>query len=111
MDLETAQLLRRGFPRFLYADLHSLFLGKDPDGTRVPQGLPDAPDWFACFDSVQLNEDEMEQLGPDPLAVAAGGPAPGGPPPAVTPGARGGAAFPGDPLPAPPTPPRPPPPP
>src|SRR6267142_2060419 len=28
MSLEAAQLLRRGFPHFLYADLHSLFLGK-----------------------------------------------------------------------------------
>src|SRR5256884_3240579 len=81
MDLETAQLLRRGFPRFLYADLHSLFLGKEPDGTRVPRPLPDAPAWFGCFDTVQLNSDEMEQLGPDPLAVAAGAPAPGCPTP------------------------------
>ncbi len=98
MDLETAQLLRRGFPRFLYADLHSLFLGKDPDGTRVPQGLPDAPDWFACFDSVQLNEDEMEQLGPDPLAVAAGALARGCRTLVVTLGARGAAYFTGDPV-------------
>jgi len=71
MDLATAQLVRRGFPRFLYADLHSLFLGKEPDGTRVPQPLLDAPAWFGCFDTVQLNAEEMEQLGPDPLAVAA----------------------------------------
>jgi hypothetical protein len=72
LDLETAQLLRHGFPRFLYADLHSLFLGKEPDGTRVPQPLPNAPAWFGCFDAVQLNEDEFHQLGPDPLVVAAG---------------------------------------
>src|SRR5258705_381462 len=50
MNLETAQLLRRGFPRFVYADLHSLFLGKEPNGMRVPRPLPDAPPWFACFD-------------------------------------------------------------
>ena len=72
LTLETAQLLRRGFPRFLYADLHSLFLGKEPDGTRVPQPLPQALAWFGCFDCVQLNEEEMRQLGDDPLAVAAG---------------------------------------
>ena len=98
MDLETAQLLRHGFPRFLYADLHSLFLGKDPDGTRVPQGLPDAPAWFTCFDTVQLNEDEMEQLGPDPLAVAAGALARGCRTLVVTLGARGAAYFTGDPV-------------
>src|SRR2546426_169819 len=34
MSLETAQLLRRGFPQFIYADLHSLFLGKEPGGIR-----------------------------------------------------------------------------
>ena len=98
MDLETAQLLRRGFPGFLYADLHSLFLGKDPDGTRVPQGLPDAPAWFACFDTVQLNEDEMEQLGHDPLAVAAGALARGCRTLVVTLGARGAAYFTADPV-------------
>src|SRR2546426_318939 len=42
MNLETAQLLRRGFPQFIYADLHSLFLGKEPDGMRVPRTLPQA---------------------------------------------------------------------
>lgn len=71
MDLTTAQLLRHGFDRLLYADLHSLFLGKEPDGTRVPQPLPNAPAWFGCFDVVQLNEDEMRHLGDDPLVVAA----------------------------------------
>lgn len=71
LDLATAQLLRRGFPRFIYADLHSLFLGKLDDGTRVLQPLPDPAAWFGCFDLVQLNEDEFAQIGPDPLAVAA----------------------------------------
>src|SRR5206468_1370289 len=72
LSVETAQLLRRGFPRFVYADLHSLFLGKEADGTRVPQPLPDASTWFGCFDTVQLNEEELEQLGADPFLVAAG---------------------------------------
>ncbi len=98
MDLETAQLLRRGFPRFLYADLHSLFLGKEPDGTRVPRPLPDAPAWFGCFDTVQLNSDELEQLGPDPLAVAAGALARGCHTLVVTLGPRGAAYFTGDPV-------------
>ncbi len=71
MDLVTAQYLRRGFAKILYADLHSLFLGKADDGTRIPQPLPNAPSWFSCFDYVQVNEDELAQLGPDPLRVAA----------------------------------------
>ena len=98
LDLETAQLLRRGFSRFLYADLHSLFLGKEPDGTRVPQPLPDAPGWFGCFDVVQLNEEELAQLGPDPLLVAAGALARGCQTLVVTLGPRGAAYFTGRPV-------------
>jgi pfkB family carbohydrate kinase len=98
LDLATAQLLRRGFPRFLYADLHSLFLGKEPDGTRVPRPLPDAPDWFGCFDMVQLNEDELEQLGADPLVTAAGALARGCATLVVTLGSRGAAYFTGSPV-------------
>jgi len=98
MELATAEQLRRGFPRFLYADLHSLFLGKEPDGTRVPQPLPNAPAWFGCFDVVQLNEEELEQLGEDPLAVAAGALARGCRALVVTLGARGAAYFTGRPV-------------
>ena len=71
MNLETAQLLRRGFPRSIYADLHSLFLGRLDDGTRVLQPLPGVAGWFDCFDTVQLNEDEFSQVSADPLAAAA----------------------------------------
>src|SRR2546426_11859620 len=94
MDLPTAQLLRLSFRRFLYADLHSLFLGKEPDGTRVPRPLPQAPAWFGCFDYVQLNEEELAQLGDDALALAAGGVGEGWPAPVVTPGRRGRGYFP-----------------
>lgn len=70
-DLATARLLRQGFDRTIYADLHSLLLGKEPDGMRVFQPLPDPRGWFSCFDYLQVNTMEMEQLGTDPLAVAA----------------------------------------
>jgi hypothetical protein len=69
--LGTAQALRQGFSGPIYADLHSLFLGMQQDGIRVLRPLPDAPSWFGCFDLVQLNEEEMQQLTPDPLALAA----------------------------------------
>ena len=69
--LGTAQALRQGFPGPIYADLHSLFLGMQQDGMRVLRPLPDAPAWFGCFDMIQLNEDEMQQLTPDPLTLAA----------------------------------------
>jgi len=70
--LGTAQALRQGFAGPIYADLHSLFLGMHQDGMRVLQPLPNAPAWFGCFDMVQLNEEEMRQLTPDPLTLAAG---------------------------------------
>ena len=71
LTLGTAQALRQGFGGPIYADLHSLFLGMQHDGIRVLQPLPDAAAWFGCFDVVQLNEDEMRQLSPDPLSLSA----------------------------------------
>lgn len=71
MTLGTAQALRQGFKGPIYTDLHSLFLGMQQDGMRVLQPLPDASEWLGCFDFVQLNEDEMRQLSPDPLSLAA----------------------------------------
>jgi hypothetical protein len=71
MCLGTAESLRRGFAGPIYADLHSLLLGMGGDGVRVLQPLPNASSWFGCFDVIQVNEDEMNQLGPDPLALAA----------------------------------------
>jgi hypothetical protein len=69
--LFTAESLRRGFDGPIYADLHSLFLGLGPDGVRMLRPLPNAPAWFAFFDVVQLNEEELAMLGGDPLAIAA----------------------------------------
>ena len=71
MCLGTAEALRQGFRGPIYADLHSLFLGMSADGIRMLRPLPNAPAWFAFFDIVQLNEEEMQQLGPDPLPMAA----------------------------------------
>jgi sugar/nucleoside kinase (ribokinase family) len=41
------------------------------DGIRILRPLADAPSWFGCFDIVQLNEEEMQQLTPDPLSLSA----------------------------------------
>lgn len=71
LTLGTAQALRQGFAGPIYADLHSLFLGMQHDGSRMLRPLPDAAEWFGCFDMVQLNEDEMRQLSPDPLTLSA----------------------------------------
>ena len=93
LELATARLLRRGFSRLLYADLHSLFFGKAEDGMRYLQAPPHARDWFACFDVVQVNEEEMQQLGDDPLAVAADALTQGCATLCVTLGARGAVYF------------------
>ncbi len=42
-----------------YADLHSLFLGSESDGVRVPRVVSDAPHVAACFDCVQMNQEEF----------------------------------------------------
>ncbi len=89
--LGTAEALRRGFRGPIYADLHSLFLGMQHDGMRVLRPLPDAPSWFGCFDTIQMNEDEMRQLSPDPLALAADAIGAGVSLLVVTLGARGAA--------------------
>jgi sugar/nucleoside kinase (ribokinase family) len=70
-DLGTAQALRRAFRRPLYGDLHSLALGMRPDGERHYRPVDEPLAWLACFDIAQVNEDEMGQLGDDPLALAA----------------------------------------
>ncbi|HEY4321447.1 MAG TPA: PfkB family carbohydrate kinase [Gemmatimonadales bacterium] len=89
MCLGTAEALRHGFSGPIYADLHSLFLGTNPDGIRTLRPLPNAPAWFSFYDVVQLNEDEMQQLDADPLAVAADAIASGVSLLNVTVGARG----------------------
>ena len=89
MPLGTAQALRRGFHGPLYADLHSLFFGMPPDGVRMLRPLDNVREWFACFDAVQLNEDEMRQISTDPMGAAAEALGQGVSLLAVTLGARG----------------------
>jgi hypothetical protein len=72
MELGTARALRQAFRGPIYGDLHSLFLGMPQDGIRVLQPLPEPLEWLGCFDVVQMNDDEMRQLWPDPMALAAG---------------------------------------
>jgi len=67
MSLEVATGLRLGFTGPMYADLHSLLLDVDVDGTRRPRRLADWPAWAGCFDIVQVNEEEFERCGPKAL--------------------------------------------
>ena len=71
LDLETAQLIRTHFKGPIYCDLHSLLLAVQPDGMRTLQPLPNPAAWCRCFDFLQVNEDEMRMMAPDPMGLAA----------------------------------------
>ena len=93
LELETAQLLRQHYRGPIYCDLHSLLLAVQPDGLRTPRTLPNVAAWCRCFDLLQVNEDEMRLLAPDPLALAATALAQGVRCLTVTLGKRGVAYF------------------
>jgi hypothetical protein len=71
LDLETAQLIRAHFKGPIYCDLHSLVLAVQSDGVRTLQPLPNPAAWCRCFDFLQVNEDEMRMMAPDPMGLAA----------------------------------------
>jgi hypothetical protein len=71
LDLTTAQELRRNFGGPIYADLHMLVMAVQPDGLRVFKPLSDVREWCGCFDLLQANEEEIQMMAPDPLALAA----------------------------------------
>jgi hypothetical protein len=71
LDLLTAQLLRQHFRGPIYCDLHMLVMAVQPDGLRTPRPLPNVAEWCGCFDLLQVNEDEMMMMAPDPMALSA----------------------------------------
>ena len=93
LDLETATLLRQHFKGVIYCDLHSLVLAVQPGGLRTPRPLPDVAAWCRCFDLLQVNEDELAMMAPDPMALAATALANGVRSLAVTLGKRGAVYF------------------
>jgi sugar/nucleoside kinase (ribokinase family) len=93
LDLETAQLLRLHFRGPIYCDLHMLATAVQPSGLRTPRELPNVAEWCACFDVLQVNEDEMAMMAPDPLALAATALGSGARCLAVTLGKRGAVFF------------------
>jgi len=93
LDLETAQLLRQHYKGPIYCDLHSLLLAVQPDGLRTPRPLPNPAEWCRCFNLLQVNEDEMALMAPDPMALAATALAAGVRCLTVTMGSRGAVYF------------------
>jgi sugar/nucleoside kinase (ribokinase family) len=71
LDLATARLIRQHFKGPIYCDLHSLVLAVEASGLRTYRPLPEVAAWCACFDVLQVNEDELAMMAPDGLALAA----------------------------------------
>jgi hypothetical protein len=71
LDLETMLLLRQYFRGAIYCDLHMKVMAVQPNGLRTPEPLPNVADWCRCFDFLQVNEDEMAMMAPDPMALSA----------------------------------------
>jgi hypothetical protein len=93
LDLETAAVLRSYFPGPIYCDFHMKVTTVGPSGLRVLEPIPNVGEWCACFDFLQVNEDEMSMMAPDPMALAATAIARGVRCLAVTLGARGAVYF------------------
>ena len=71
LDLETTQLVRRQFGGPIYCDLHMMAWSLEPGGLRKLRPISHVREWCECFDFLQVNEDEMSMLAPDPMALAA----------------------------------------
>lgn len=93
LDLETATILRSYFKGPIYCDFHMKVTTVAASGLRVLEPLPNVGDWCECFDLLQVNEDEMSMMAPDPMALAATAIARGVRCLAVTLGPRGAVYF------------------
>ncbi|MFN2432283.1 MAG: carbohydrate kinase family protein [Gemmatimonadota bacterium] len=62
LTLAGMRSVRRGFAGAIYADLHSLLLGRTRAGLRLPRPLRAWREWVACFDIVQCNAQEAALL-------------------------------------------------
>ena len=62
LGLPTLRRVRRSFRGPIYADLHSLLLGRARSGLRVRRPLPRWREWVACFDALQCNAEEAAAL-------------------------------------------------
>ena len=71
LDLDIARLIRQNFRGPLYCDLHSITLAIRDDGLRELRPLTNVAEWCRCFDLIQVNEDELSMMAPDPFALAA----------------------------------------
>ena len=71
LDLGTAQLIRAHFKGPIYCDLHMLAWAVQPSGLRTLRPMTHVREWCSCFDFLQMNEDELTTMAPDPMTLAA----------------------------------------
>jgi hypothetical protein len=71
LDLETAQLVRRHFHGPIHCDLHMKVMAVQADGLRTFRPIPNVAEWCACFDFLQMNEEELATIAPDSMSLAA----------------------------------------
>jgi hypothetical protein len=93
LDLETSLVLRSYFAGPIYCDFHMKTTTVAPSGLRVLEPIPNVGEWCSCFDFLQVNEDEMSMMAPDPMALAATAISRGVRCLAVTMGPRGAVYF------------------
>ena len=74
LELAAARRLRGAVGGPIYCDLHSLLLDHGEGGHRRPRAPDHWRAWTACFDYLQLNEDELsilaEEEGEEPWTLA-----------------------------------------
>jgi pfkB family carbohydrate kinase len=71
LDLETMCLIRQHFRGPIYCDLHMYAWAVQENGLRSLRPISNVREWCGCVDFLQVNEDEMTMLAPDPMALAA----------------------------------------
>jgi sugar/nucleoside kinase (ribokinase family) len=62
LELDAMQRLSKRAKGHVHLDVHNKITRWLPDGTREFVSVPDWQKWLACFDSVQMNEFEVEHL-------------------------------------------------
>ncbi len=69
IDLDTAKALRAAFDGPIYADIHMMVWKPAAGGRRTLTPIVNLDEWLACFDYVQVNEDEMRTIAGDEAAL------------------------------------------
>ncbi len=67
--LQDVLKVRAAFNGPIMMDMHSLALGRKPDGTRFYRPVTDGDRWIKAADVIQMNENEYEMFNPEKSAA------------------------------------------